>query len=216
MTRLYPLPLILGVLLCLEPAAWGARRTHPFPDEPLYLACPPVSLAPAALPAGLQESPYAWKVPAYGGKEPMRLMVTGGALPPGVGLSPDGTLSGTPKASGTFIFSVSATDSCKNGQQSATRAYRLGIADSPAGVDAIVQSIVMKGPLSIAASAIPAAVTIPAGPGSATPVTYRITAKPEETATLTSPGATFRAGGTVIGAVPAPLTIRLPKDDRQR
>ncbi len=209
MARHLALPIILGVLLCLASAAWGARRTHPFPDEPLYLACPPISLAPAALPVALQESAYAWKVPAFGGKEPVRLMVTGGSLPPGLGLSPDGTLSGRPRAAGSFIFSVSATDSCKSGQQSATRAFRLEVADSPAGVAAISQSILLKGPLTIAAAATPTSVTIPAGQGGATPVSYRITAKPEETATLTSPGASFRAGGTVIGSVPLPLTVSL-------
>ncbi|MDD1668112.1 MAG: Ig domain-containing protein, partial [Methanomicrobiales archaeon] len=150
-----------------------------------------------------------WKIPAYGGKEPVRLMVTGGSLPPGLNLSPDGALSGTPKAAGSFAFSVSATDSCKSGQQSATRAYRLGVADSPAGLAAISQSILMKGPLSIAAVPTPASVTISSGRESTSPVSYLITAKSPETATLTSPGATFRAGGTVIGSVPVPLTVSL-------
>jgi hypothetical protein len=209
MTRRLVLPILLVLLLLLESAAWGARRTHPFPDEPLYLACPPVSLAPAALPPALQEAPYAWKVPAFGGKEPVRLMVTGGSLPPGLILSSDGTLSGTPKAAGSFTFSVNSTDSCKSSQQSVSRSYRLVIVDSAEALAAVVPSILLKGPLSITAVPTPATVTVTSGRGDAVTIRYRITAKPEESATLTSPGATFRAGGTVIGSVPAPLTVSL-------
>lgn len=209
MTRRLVIPMLLGLLLLLESVAWGARRTHPFPDEPLYLACPPVSLAPAALPPALQEAPYAWQIPAFGGKEPVRLMVTGGSLPPGLSLLPDGRVSGTPKAAGSFTFSVNAADSCRSGQQSASRSYRLAVVDSADALAAFVPSIHMQGPLTIAAVPTPATVTIPSGRGDTTAIRYRITAKPEETATLTSPGATFRAGGTVIGSVPVPLTVSL-------
>ena len=209
MTRRFTLSILLGSILCTATAAWGARRTHPFPDEPLYLACPPVSLAPAALPPALRDSAYAWKIPAYGGKEPVRLMVTGGTLPPGLTLSQDGALSGTPKSAGSFLFSVSATDSCRNGQQNATRVYRLGVADSTADLATITQSIIVKGPLAVTAVPNPATIPISAGSAVTTPVRYLITAKPAETATLTSPGATFRAGGTVIGSVPAPLVVTL-------
>jgi hypothetical protein len=201
--------LVLSGVLCTATAAWGARKTHPFPDEPLYLACPPVSLAPAALPPSLRDAAYAWNIPAFGGKEPVRLMVTGGSLPPGLSLSPGGALSGTPKGVGSFVFSVSATDSCKNGQQSATHAYRLVVADSSADLATITQSVIIKGPLTVTAVASPAAIQISAGRAVTTPVRYQISAKPADTATLTSPGATFRANGTVIGSVPAPLVVAL-------
>lgn len=208
MARRFVLLILLGVLGTAT-AAWGARKTHPFPDEPLYLACPPVSLAPAALPPALRDAAYAWNIPAFGGKEPLRLMVTGGTLPPGLTLSQDGALSGTPKGAGSFVFSVSATDSCKNGQQRVSHDYRLAVADSSADLATITQSVIIKGPLSVSAAASPAAIQISAGRAVTTQVTYRITANPADTATLTSPGATFRAGGTVIGSVPAPLVVAL-------
>lgn len=201
--------ILLGVALCSASAAWGARKTHPFPDEPLYLACPPVSLAPAALPPAVRDTPYGWNVPAFGGKTPLRLMVTAGTLPPGLALSQDGTLSGTPKGAGSFVFSVSASDSCGSGQQQASHAYRLAVADSPAELATLTQSVIIRGPLAVAVAATPAFVTIPTGGAVTTPVSYRVTANPADTATLTSPGATFRAGGTVIGSVPAPLVIPL-------
>ncbi len=39
MARRFIFLILLGVLSTAT-AAWGARKTHPFPDEPLYLACP--------------------------------------------------------------------------------------------------------------------------------------------------------------------------------
>lgn len=42
-----------------------------------------------------------------------------GALPPGLSLSADGTVSGTPAQEGTFIFSLQVVDSCPLGVQTA-------------------------------------------------------------------------------------------------
>ncbi|MFX8968853.1 putative Ig domain-containing protein, partial [Acinetobacter baumannii] len=48
---------------------------------------------------------------ASGGTPAYTYAVTAGALPAGVTLSTSGTLSGTPIGSGTFNFTVTATDS---------------------------------------------------------------------------------------------------------
>lgn len=56
---------------------------------------------------------------ASGGTPPHTFTVTGGTLPEGLKLSPDGTLSGIPTESGTFTFTVEATDAngCKGSVQ---------------------------------------------------------------------------------------------------
>src|SRR5690606_40590776 len=48
---------------------------------------------------------------ASGGAAPYTYAIAGGALPTGLSLAADGTISGTPLADGSFDFSVTATDS---------------------------------------------------------------------------------------------------------
>jgi murein DD-endopeptidase MepM/ murein hydrolase activator NlpD len=69
----------------------------------------PVVVAPASLPAAQAGAAYGQTITASGPPGPFSFAVTAGALPPGLTLSPDGTLSGTPTADGTFNFTVTAT-----------------------------------------------------------------------------------------------------------
>ena len=71
-----------------------------------------VTYAPASPPNGLGNAAYNQSLAsATGGTAPYTYAVTSGALPAGLTLSTDGTLSGTPTAAGTFNFAVTATDS---------------------------------------------------------------------------------------------------------
>jgi len=93
------------------------------------VASPTLSLAPAALPAGTQAAPYSQAITASGGFAPYGYAVTAGTLPPGLTLSAAGMLSGTPTASGSFAFTVTATDSSTgNGSVTASQAYNLSVA----------------------------------------------------------------------------------------
>ena len=73
---------------------------------------------------------YSQKIKANGGTEPYTFGVTNGALPTGLSLASDGTLSGTPTAFAdpAFTFTVTATDSLS---ATGTRTYRLLIFDVP-------------------------------------------------------------------------------------
>ena len=50
---------------------------------------------------------------ASGGSPPFTWKVTLGAVPPGLTLGADGSLTGTPTAAGSFVFTVTATDSAQ-------------------------------------------------------------------------------------------------------
>lgn len=92
------------------------------------LACPIVTVLPATLPSPGLGFPYSQTISATGGAAPYTFSVTAGALPPGLALSPLGpdtaTLSGTPTATGTFSFTITAIDA--NGCPG-TRDYRMTI-----------------------------------------------------------------------------------------
>jgi putative Ig domain-containing protein/galactose oxidase-like protein len=68
--------------------------------------------ASPAPPAGVDGTPYGpFSFSATGGYLPLHWSVTAGSLPPGLTLGNDGSLSGTPTSFGTFMFTVTVTDS---------------------------------------------------------------------------------------------------------
>jgi hypothetical protein len=70
-----------------------------------------VGITPAALPPGQVGAAYSQMLTGSGGQAPYTFSVTAGALPPGLTLASNGTLTGTPTAAGTFTFTATATDS---------------------------------------------------------------------------------------------------------
>lgn len=82
----------------------------------LTIAAPTIILSPGAgaLPGAQAGSYYGQTFTTTGGVGPMSHSVTAGALPPGLGLDTNGVLSGTPTATGTYNFTVTATDSSGN------------------------------------------------------------------------------------------------------
>ncbi|NOT64283.1 MAG: hypothetical protein HOP19_29045, partial [Acidobacteria bacterium] len=104
----------------------GARTTQTIN---LTVTCPTITIAPATLPNGSLGAAYNQTLTASGGATPYTFSVMGGALPNGLALSGSGALSGTASASGSFTFTVKATDA--NGC-TATRDYTLVIGSCPA------------------------------------------------------------------------------------
>ena len=86
------------------PAGSGSRTYT------LVLAPPTITVAPTTLTDGAVTAAYIESITASGGIGTYTYDVTAGALPAGLTLASDGTLSGTPTASGTFNFTVTATD----------------------------------------------------------------------------------------------------------
>ncbi len=72
--------------------------------------CPTITLSPGTLPNGDAGSAYNQSITASGGTNPHTFAVTAGTLPSGLTLSSSGALTGTPSASGTSTFTITATD----------------------------------------------------------------------------------------------------------
>lgn len=83
-----------------------------------------ISVAPATLPSGGVAQAYSQNVTASGGSAGYSFAVTAGALPTGLSLAANGTISGTPTAGGSFNFTITATDSSTgSGPYTGARAY---------------------------------------------------------------------------------------------
>jgi uncharacterized protein YhjY with autotransporter beta-barrel domain len=76
----------------------------------LTVTAPTITVSPASLPAASAGSAYSQTITASGGSGGYAYSLTAGALPPGIAFSSAGVLSGTPTASGTYNFTVTATD----------------------------------------------------------------------------------------------------------
>lgn len=78
----------------------------------ILIAAPDMVIAPAALPQAQFQTAYSQALSASGGVAPYAgWRVSGGALPDGLTLSPQGVISGTPQAFGEFDLTVAVTDS---------------------------------------------------------------------------------------------------------
>ena len=73
------------------------------------VSCPTITLAPLSLPHGTLGFSYTNNVTASGGTASFSFAVTSGSVPTGLTFNGDGTWSGTPSASGTFNFTITAT-----------------------------------------------------------------------------------------------------------
>jgi 6-phosphogluconolactonase (cycloisomerase 2 family) len=72
---------------------------------------PPLSIRTTRVPDGKVGRAYRAQLEASLGTTPYTWRVTGGALPPGLALTRDGLLSGTPNKGGRFVVQVEVTDS---------------------------------------------------------------------------------------------------------
>ncbi|WP_439449035.1 putative Ig domain-containing protein [Stenotrophomonas sp. ATs4] len=77
----------------------------------LVVNAPAITLAPATLAGGSGGVAYSQTLTATGGVGSYTYSLSAGALPPGIALSSAGAISGTPTTTGTFNFTVTATDS---------------------------------------------------------------------------------------------------------
>jgi Putative Ig domain len=101
--------------------ASGLSDTRPV----ILTIIPGPSLNFPAPPMGWTRTVYLYTLTESGGTSPFTWTLSAGSLPAGISLSPDGNLTGTPTATGTFSFTVRVTDASN---QSATQATSITIA----------------------------------------------------------------------------------------
>ena len=87
-----------------------------FVDQDYFLlvspaGCPAITITPATLPNDTVGNNYSQNLSGNGGQSPYSFQLVSGLLPPGIGLSSNGSLSGTSLDSGSFTFTIAATDS---------------------------------------------------------------------------------------------------------
>jgi serine/threonine-protein kinase len=157
---------------------------------PIDLTCtyPAISIS-GTIPSGTVGTPYAGaNVSATGGKPPYAWTANG--LPTGLAMSSDGTIRGTPTASGTFTAIVTASDSQS---LAGTASKQFTVVINPAPVNVMVQSL---------GSTPPSPVITKCGDGQAFTVTADlITASGSATATYHW----SRSDGT--STTPAPVSV---------
>ena len=79
--------------------------------------CTDLAIVTGTVPAAYEGRPYSARVRATGGTGPVTFAVTDGSPAPGVTMTADGALAGTPAAAGAYTFTVTATDSANHTSQ---------------------------------------------------------------------------------------------------
>ncbi|UXN68021.1 putative Ig domain-containing protein (plasmid) [Devosia neptuniae] len=144
----------------------------------LVIAPPSLTLSPT-LPSATVGQAYAETISATGGAAPYTFSLASGALPAGLSLGTDGSISGTAQEDGTFNFTISAQDSTGGAPITGSQAYSLSVAPPT----------ITLSPASLpnGRAGGPYSATIVAGGGTA-PYTYAVTGSLPAGMTLSSSG----------------------------
>ena len=158
-------------------------------------ACSTITLSPGSLPNGTIGVVYTNNLSASGGTSPYSFAVTGGSVPTGLTLNSDGTWSGAPSATGTFNFTVTATDdnNCTGNQ-----AYSLTIA-AAATTTTITNAASLSGTPTVVGQSYAVNVSVvPIGMG--TPTGTVTVSDGSQTCTITLPATSCNLISTTAGA----------------
>jgi len=160
----------------------------------LTISQPPLVLTPATLPDATLNQPYSQSITASGGSAPY-VYQGAVALPPGLSMSPDGLVSGTPAVAGVHMFTVQATDryGVTGSQQHSLTVNSSGIIVSPPTLPTVTgglaysQSLTASGgsapyAFALISGALPRGITLSSGgllsgQSTASPGTYAFTVR---------------------------------------
>ncbi|MDO8034503.1 putative Ig domain-containing protein [Janthinobacterium sp. SUN128] len=151
-----------------------AADAHQFTGTQSYtlvVSSATVSLTPATLPNPTAEAVYTTTLTAAGGTAPYTFSVSSGTLPAGLSLNAaTGVLSGTTNVTGSFTFSLRASDSSTGAGApfSATSSYTLTVGAptitlTPATLPAATVATAYSQPLSASGGVAPYAYTVSGG-----------------------------------------------------
>jgi hypothetical protein len=88
----------------------SAQATAPRQLSIFVNSASPLAITTTSLPSGAMGTAYSQTLAATGGTTPYTWILAGGTLPAGLTLSQNGTISGTPTATGTSSFSIQVRD----------------------------------------------------------------------------------------------------------
>jgi hypothetical protein len=106
---LFPVLLGLAVAGCA-----GTVSSAPATPSPAPPSISPLQVISSQLPNGTVAVAYSFSVSASGGSAPYVWSLQSGALPAGLTLTPGGTITGTPTASGVARFAVQVSDGVRS------------------------------------------------------------------------------------------------------
>ncbi|AZC27154.1 putative Ig domain-containing protein [Pseudomonas sessilinigenes] len=187
----------------------------------LTVSAPTLAITPTTVPNGTQGTAYSTTLTASGGTAPYTYAITSGSLPAGLSLNTsNGSISGTPSASGNTNLTVTATDA---NSATGSRAYTLTIdAQAPVAnaVSATVVANSSSNPITLnitGGTAASVAVATAAAHGTATATGTSITYTPtpgysgSDTFTYTATNASGTSSpATVSLTVSAPTLVIAP------
>jgi uncharacterized protein YhjY with autotransporter beta-barrel domain len=161
----------------------------------LNIGAPTIALTPAAgaMPGATVGVVYSGAVSANGGIAPYSFAVTAGALPAGLTLASNGNLTGTPTTSGSFTFTVTATDAAtagSGGPYTGSAVYSLSVGDAAPVADATSVTV------AYGAGATPVAPVLSGGPTTSVAVA---TAPTRGTATASGATLTYTPNAGAYG-----------------
>ncbi|MFK3648920.1 putative Ig domain-containing protein [Lysobacter enzymogenes] len=195
----------------------GTGAPHTGSRAYALLIAPPTVVMPAtSLANATQGVAYSATLnPASGGTAPYTYAVTAGALPPGITLNAaTGVLSGTPSASGTFNFAVTATDSSTGTgpYNSAPRGYALQVINIPPVANAVSANVAYNSganPITLnITGGVPTSVAIGTAPAHGTAIASGLTITYQPTAGYAGPDSfTYTATNGAGTSAPATVTI---------
>ena len=126
----------------------------------------PIKITPVTLSTPVYNQPYGpITLTAGGGTGPHSFAVSAGSLPTGLSLTNSGDLSGTATQSGTFAFTVTATDSAGSiGAQSYTLAIAAPVIEiNPTGLPASTYDVAYNQTLTASGGALPLVFSVTTG-----------------------------------------------------
>ncbi|MGL6576455.1 putative Ig domain-containing protein [Aeromonas hydrophila] len=175
----------------------------------ITVSAPTLAITPTTLPDGTQGTAYSQTVTATGGSTPYTYAITAGSLPAGLSLNTSsGVISGTPSASGTGNFTVTATDA---NSATGSQAYSLVINGLPPVANAVSATVAANSSansitLNITGTATSVAIASAASNGIATASGTSITYTP--TAGFSGPDS-FTYTATNASGTSSPATVSI-------
>src|SRR5271166_5642958 len=163
---------------------------------------------PNPLPVGAIGDTYREGLAATGGQQPYTWTIDSGALPPGLSLTPDGVISGTPTTVGNYSFTLRVTDS-----QSPVKAYQVASTSITINLPLSFSSTPLTNAVIAVAysNAVAASGGVTCGTGSAPAYAYALITDAQclftnlPACTAKNGGLTLNADGTIMGTSTGPI-----------